>query len=571
MKLPGLFSCALEQRGVTPLWGIREDRRLHQARPRLGNTREDRLGRQVARRGGRQVHPQSLRRVRRRGGAAAQGTGWRRRSRGRRARACGGPGDDPHRARHGRGPRRPAPGRPHPRGWARGGEGARRRARGRWLRLDPVRQDGDRRLQPSGRPDGGGAARSAMRHYGGAPRDRRRPGNGRAGGRGRRRGGGVHPPGRAHHGQGPERAALPRPQGHHGGEEEAARYEAHHGGAGRPGDPRPDAAAGAQGREDRGRGGGGGAGAGAVAARGGEGPVSGVLAVLEQRDGALRKVSHEAVTGARRLADGLGGAVEALVLGAGAVRGTDTLGGVGADTVVTATNPAFGRYAPEGFAQVVAERVKAGAFGAVVLAASATGKDLAPRVAAKLGVALAADATDIAVEADRVVVTRPIYAGKALLKVRLATQPAIVSLRPNVFTPVQRPKAGALDVAEAPIVISGGRGLKEPANFKLLEELARAFGGKAAVGASRAVVDAGWRPHADQVGQTGKTVSPSLYVAVGISGAIQHLAGMRTSKVIVAINKDKDAPIFKVADYGIVGDLFEIVPKLTEEIKRLHG
>jgi len=315
--------------------------------------------------------------------------------------------------------------------------------------------------------------------------------------------------------------------------------------------------------------------------------VSNVLAVLEQRDGTLRKVSHEVVTGARRLADGLGGTVEALVLGAGAVRGTDALGSFGADTVVTATNPAFARYAPEGFTQAVAERAKAGGFGAVVFAASATGKDLAPRVAATLGVALAADATDVAVEGGKVVVTRPIYAGKALLKVKLTTQPAVVSLRPNVFTPVERPKAGAaqavsvdapagreagaLDVAEAPIVISGGRGLKEPANFKLLEELARAFGGKAAVGASRAVVDAGWRPHADQVGQTGKTVSPSLYIAVGISGAIQHLAGMRTSKTIVAINKDKDAPIFKVADYGIVGDLFEIVPKLAEEIRKLHG
>jgi len=324
--------------------------------------------------------------------------------------------------------------------------------------------------------------------------------------------------------------------------------------------------------------------------------VSNVLAVLEQRDGALRKVSQEVVTGARRLADGLDGTVEALVLSAGVVQGTDALGGFGADTVVTATNAAFGRYAPEGFAQTIVERAKAGGFGAVVFSASATGKDLAPRVAAKLGVALAADAVDVAVDGGKVVVTRPIYAGKALLKVKVTAQPAVVSLRPNVFTPVQRPKAGAaqtvtvsapagrvivkeikaaeagaLDVAEAPIVISGGRGLKEPANFKLLEELARAFGGKAAVGASRAVVDAGWRPHADQVGQTGKTVSPTLYIAVGISGAIQHLAGMRTSKTIVAINKDKDAPIFKVADYGIVGDLFEIVPRLTEEIRKLHG
>jgi len=324
--------------------------------------------------------------------------------------------------------------------------------------------------------------------------------------------------------------------------------------------------------------------------------VSNVLAVLEQRDGALRKVSHEVVTGARRLADALGGSVDALVLAAGAVQGAEQLGRFGADKVITLTNAAFGLYAPEGYARAVAERVKSGAYGAVAFAASATGKDLAPRVAARLRRPLAQDVTDFGVEGGAVTVTRPVYAGKALLKLKITGTPAVISLRPSVFTPVERPKAGTqettaaggsagrvvvrqikaaeagtLDVAEAPIIVSGGRGLKEPANFKVLEELAAAFAGRAAVGASRAVVDAGWRPHAEQVGQTGKTVSPTLYVAVGISGAIQHLAGMRTSKVIVAINKDRDAPIFKVADYGIVGDLFEVVPKLTEEIKKTHG
>jgi electron transfer flavoprotein alpha subunit len=316
------------------------------------------------------------------------------------------------------------------------------------------------------------------------------------------------------------------------------------------------------------------------------------LAVLEQRDGVLRKISHEVVTAAQRLGD----SVEAVVCAAGVVQGADHVARFGADKIVTLTNAAFAKYAPEACAQALAEHAKQGGYRTIVFAASATGKDLAPRVAAKLGVGVAADITDLATDGGGIVVTRPVYAGKALLKVKVASQPAILSLRPNVFTPVERPKAGTaetvavnvapgrvtvreikaapagtLDVAEAQVIISGGRGLKEPANFKVLEELARAFGGQAAVGASRAVVDAGWRAHADQVGQTGKTVSPSLYIAVGISGAIQHLAGMRTSKVIVAINKDKDAPIFKVADYGVVGDLFEIVPKLTEEIRKLHG
>jgi electron transfer flavoprotein alpha subunit len=286
-----------------------------------------------------------------------------------------------------------------------------------------------------------------------------------------------------------------------------------------------------------------------------------ILAVLEQRDGALRKVSYEVVTAAQRL----GGTVEAVVCAPGVVQGSDQTGTFGADKVVTLTNASFAKYDPEGCAQALAERAKQGGYQVVVFAASATGKDLAPRVAAKLGVPVAADITELAAEGNAIVVTRPVYAGKALLKVKVATKPAVVSVRPSVFTPVERPKAGAaetvavavstsrvvvreikaapagtLDVAEAQVIISGGRGLKEPANFKVLEELARAFGGKAAVGASRAVVDAGWRTHADQVGQTGKTVSPSLYIAVGISGAIQHLAGMRT-EVIVAIN-GTDAP-----------------------------
>jgi electron transfer flavoprotein alpha subunit len=326
--------------------------------------------------------------------------------------------------------------------------------------------------------------------------------------------------------------------------------------------------------------------------------VSAVLAVCEQRDGVLRKASHEVVTGARRLADALGGgtAVEAVVLGAGKIRGTEELGRFGADRVSILTNAVFERYAPEGWARALADRVRAASPIAVVFVASATGRDLAPRVAARLASTMAADVTDLEVTGGALIATRPVYAGKALLKVRLTARPALLSIRPNVFTPVERRHAGTesveavdvpagrvkvtelkaadagrVDVGEATIVISGGRGLKDPANFKILEDLAAAFGGRAAVGASRAVVDAGWRAHADQVGQTGKTVSPSLYFAVGISGAIQHLAGMRTSKVIVAINRDKDAPIFKIADYGVVGDLFEIVPRLAEEIRKING
>ncbi|HEX6616034.1 MAG TPA: electron transfer flavoprotein subunit alpha/FixB family protein [Gemmatimonadales bacterium] len=318
--------------------------------------------------------------------------------------------------------------------------------------------------------------------------------------------------------------------------------------------------------------------------------ASRILAVMEQRDGALRKVSHEVLAAARRLADAGGGTVDAVVMAAGSVEGADQLARFGADRVLTATHPDFRLYQPDGYAATVS--AAADGASAVVIAATATGRDLAPRVAARLKVPCASDVTELVAENGAVIVTRPVYAGKALQRVRLTGTPAVVTVRPNTFAPsetnrpgdasamevptfgprvtvreIKAPAQAALDVAEAPVVVSGGRGLREPDNFRLLEELADAFG-NAAVGASRAVVDAGWREHGAQVGQTGKTVSPGLYIAVGISGAIQHLAGMRTAGTIVAINKDKDAPIFRTADYGIVGDLFEIVPRLTEEVRK---
>ena len=327
-----------------------------------------------------------------------------------------------------------------------------------------------------------------------------------------------------------------------------------------------------------------------------------VLTFAESRSGALRQVAREVTSAGRKLlADLGGGEVHAVVAGpAGISAAAGELGQCGADRIFVTEHAGFTEYNPEALAALVAERAKAGDYRAVLLSASAMGKDLGPRVAARLGVPIAADVLGMTASAKGVTVTHFTYAGKVLATLELTATPAVISIRPGaiaaepvaalgtveaappagdpstsrvVVTETIRGDSRKLDLADAPIIVSGGRGLKASENFRLVEELADAFG-NAAVGATRAVTDEGWRPHSDQIGQTGRQVSPDLYVAVGISGAIQHLAGMRTSKTIVAINRDKDAPIFKVADYGIVGDAFEVVPALTtaiREIKKQQG
>jgi electron transfer flavoprotein alpha subunit len=323
--------------------------------------------------------------------------------------------------------------------------------------------------------------------------------------------------------------------------------------------------------------------------------MPGILAVVEQRDGALRRISEEVVSAAAQLGEQLGGEVDALLAGpAGVAAAAATLGKYGAARVYVLENEAFQQYNPDALSKAITDHIKKQNYDVVLFGGSSFGKDLAPRVAAQLDAPLASDATALEVDGQDVVVTRPVYAGRAIAKVVMEGTPRIISVRPNMFRPQARTAAGTVeklgadalppsrvtvrevkaagdakvDVAEAPIVVSGGRGLKGPENWHLLESLRDALGASCALGASRAVVDAGWRPHAEQVGQTGKTVSPQLYFAVGISGAMQHLAGMRSAKTIVAINKDPEAPIFKIADYGIVGDVTEILPRLVEELKK---
>ena len=315
--------------------------------------------------------------------------------------------------------------------------------------------------------------------------------------------------------------------------------------------------------------------------------------VEDDRQGMPKKVMAEGIGEAARLA---GGQVEAVWLtDTASDAGLTQLGEWGAGKVWLLENAAFAPYRSEVWVGAAAELAAKESPRAIFGPVTSRQREFVARLAARLGVGLAADCVGFALEGDGLVATRPIYAGKLLAKVAWAKGPCVATLRPNVFRPadaqpgrtaaVERPAVsipgatmtfverreeaatGLPELAEAEIVLSGGRGMKAPENYTILEDMARVIG--AAVGASRAAVDAGWRPHRFQIGQTRRTISPQPYMGFGVSGAIQHLAGMRTSKIIVAVNKDPEAPIFKIADYGIVADLFEVVPELTKEFKRL--
>jgi len=318
-----------------------------------------------------------------------------------------------------------------------------------------------------------------------------------------------------------------------------------------------------------------------------------ILVFLEQRNSQIKKSSFEAVKAASDIAKKLNYEIEAITIGNN-IENLEEAGNYGVNNVVHFKNSQLENYSTSAYTKILFNYFNETEAEILFISGTALGKDLAPHVSAKLDCGLVSDCIALKYKNNELIATRPIFAGKALMDVKISSSKKIFVLRPNVFKAekVSDSKAevktinvedidlstrvieikksdGKLDVAEADIIVSGGRGMKGPEHFNLVEQLAEVLGG--AVGASRAVVDAGWRPHSEQVGQTGKTVSPTLYIALGISGAIQHLAGMRSSKYIVAINKDKDAPIFQIADYGIIGDVFEIVPSLIEEIKKVKS
>ncbi len=333
--------------------------------------------------------------------------------------------------------------------------------------------------------------------------------------------------------------------------------------------------------------------------------MSNIVAFVETKEGKFKNSAFEIVTEAVKIASETSSELTVLAIGSGIENDAQSLAEYGAAKLIyTDLNELNGKsatqgfkYSPSSFAKVISEVAKQKNADIIILSATSLGKDLAGRIAIKTDSSVYNDCISVKTEGGKITASRPVYAGKSITEVKSNSDKIVLTLRPNVFKPVkkeggsiQTEKADTgtfnlsdsdfssvvkdvvissekLDVAEADRIVSGGRGLREPEQFRLVEELANSIG--AAVGASRAVVDSGWRPHSEQVGQTGKTVSPSLYIACGISGAIQHLAGMSSSKCIVAINKDKDAPIFQVANYGIVGDVFEIIPAMTEEFKKV--
>lgn len=321
-----------------------------------------------------------------------------------------------------------------------------------------------------------------------------------------------------------------------------------------------------------------------------------VLAFAEQREGKFKKSAFEVVQASKNIAKQLNAEHAAVVVGSGVQPIASELAAYGATRILVVEDTRLQYYSSTAYSKILAEVAKREGASMLFLPASQMGKDVTPRIAVRLEAGVATDCTSLTVQNNEVIATRPVYAGKSNVNVKVNSAIKIYTLRPNVFTasPVDGTTAvienvtvdlsdadftakvssvkintGRPDVTEASIVVSGGRGMKGQEHFHLIEQLADVLG--AGVGASRAVVDAGWRPHDEQVGQTGKTVSPMLYIACGISGAIQHLAGMSSSKFIVAINKDKDAPIFQFADYGIVGDVFEILPALADELKKTLG
>ncbi|MGW8318710.1 MAG: electron transfer flavoprotein subunit alpha/FixB family protein [Candidatus Promineifilaceae bacterium] len=321
--------------------------------------------------------------------------------------------------------------------------------------------------------------------------------------------------------------------------------------------------------------------------------MSGVWVWIEQRNGEIKAISREMLGAGRTVADALGQPLTGLVFGQGVSEAANEVFDLGADHVIGCDDPTLADERLEAYGPLLAKLAKEQGPEVMIAGASVRGRDLMAWVAAALDAGLVADGIALSVEDGAVKVTRPVYTGKLLADVHVTDGPQLMTLRSRAFAPAEptgksgevewvQPAVSAADIpseivgfassegevslSDATIIVSGGRGVGGPEGFAPLQELADVLGG--ALGASRAAVDAGWIPYEHQVGQTGKTVSPDLYIACGISGAIQHQAGMRTSKVIVAVNKDADAPIFKLASYGIVGDLFKAVPALTAEFRK---